>query len=139
MSIQNTNLSNDAEKVMTDTNNVDDGTSLWGDPQGQNKVSLWKEEKSRNNNQPNISNDSLSSSPGILRLPNSNSQNKDQWKKYQANDVPFNNNTRNNWNDVLVGLDRNNTNQTSPKNGTNWSEISNNTEGKINFILSIIF
>lgn len=59
---------------------VDDGTSLWGNPQGQNKVLLWKEENSKARNSQAISNE--------------------QWKKFNSTQ---NNNGKSNWNELMAG------------------------------------
>jgi trinucleotide repeat-containing gene 6 protein len=104
---------------------VDDGTALWGTPQGQNKVLLWKDEHdrtSRNSNEP------LASSPGVLRIP-SNVQ-KESWKqpgkpfvapgKFNQNFGPV---KKGNWNDQEAEKPSFSAPNTGPmQSGSNWSE-----------------
>lgn len=62
---------------------VDDGTSLWGNPQGANKVLLWKEENSKARNSQAISNE--------------------QWRKYPLNSTQINNGNKSNWSELMGG------------------------------------
>jgi len=80
--------SNEADKTMpNESGDIDNGTSLWGNPQGQNKALIWQKEenKQRNNSQAIINN-------------------VEQWKKYSLNGAQQinNGNNKGNWNNELI-------------------------------------
>ena len=90
---------------------VDDGTSLWGNPQGQNKVLHWKEKEEKARNSQAISNE--------------------QWKKYPLNSTQINNG-KSNWNELMgEAMDSRGSVPGTPittSTGLAWS--SDNVDGK---------
>lgn len=99
----------DKTAIMADAS-VDDGTSLWGNPQGQNKVLLWKEENNKARNSQAISNE--------------------QWKKFNSSQI---NNGKSNWNELMAGesMDSRSSVPGTPitaNTGLAWS--SDNVDGK---------
>lgn len=109
------------------TSMADDGTALWGAPQGQNKVLIWKDDQDRTGRMPN---EPLASSPGVLRIPSN--VNKEAWKQggksftgQQVNKFPSNFGPikKGNWNDQEADKSFGTPNMSQmPQPGTNWSE-----------------
>lgn len=124
----NSNWSNDMDKQQQSQQqlnehsqtSIDDGTSLWGNPQGQTKVLSWKEENGKQRNSQAINNE--------------------QWKKNSLNGTQVNNGSKTNWNELMNadGLDRTSIPGTPivPNNFLGWNNNLDAVDGmfkKFNF------